>query len=117
MSVEENKSIILHIWDECNRGNLNVLDECFADSFVRYAHDGTTMDKQGYKKFGTMVIKNIPDFHAVIDDILAEGEKIAFRLTITGTDHGKPFVQKETYFALIEDGKVVEYVNLNRRLD
>ncbi len=52
MSVEENKALIRRIWDECNRGNLTVIDEFFDDSFVRYAHDGTTMDKQGYIDFG-----------------------------------------------------------------
>jgi hypothetical protein len=36
MSVEENEATIRRIWDECNRGNLDVIDQCFADSFVRY---------------------------------------------------------------------------------
>ena len=117
MSVEENKALILHIWKESSSGNLKVMDEYFADNFVRYAYDGTTMDKLAYKNFGAMVLKNIPDFHFSIDDMVAEGDKVAFRMTMTGTDHGKPFVEKETYFARIEGGKVVEYVNLSRRIN
>ena len=117
MSIEENKATIIHIWNESNRGNLTVIDECFADDFVRRAYDGTTMDRLAYKNFGDMVLKNIPDFEAAIDEIVAEGNKVAFRMTMTGTEGGKPFVEKETYFARFEGGKIVEYVNLNRRLE
>jgi predicted ester cyclase len=126
MSVEENKGIILHIWNECNRGNLAVIDECFADNFVRYAHDGTTMDRAGYRKMSAMILKNMPDCHVTIDDMVAEGDKVAFRITITGTETGgwgnmpptnKRTVTKETYFARLENGKIVEYVNLNRMLN
>ncbi len=58
-------------------------------------------------------MKNIPDFHAAIDDFVAEGDKVAMRMTITGTENRKPFVEKETYFVRFKDGKVVEYVNLS----
>ena len=114
MSVEENKATIYHIWDELNRGNLAVIDECFADNFVRYAHDGKTMDRQGYKNFGAMISKNMPDFHVTVDDMVAEKDKVAFRMTITGTLNNKRSITKETYFARFENDKIVEYVNLNR---
>ncbi len=117
MSVEENKATIRLVWKELMRGNLEIIDECFTDDFTRYAHDGTTMDRLAYKNFGDMVLKNIPDFNAAIDEIVAEGNKVAFRMTMTGTEGGKPFVEKETYFARFEGGKIVEYVNLNRRLE
>jgi predicted ester cyclase len=123
MSVEENKAIIRHIWDDINRGNLAVIDECFADNFVRYDHNGQIMDRVGYKRMCTFIIKNMPDFHVTIDDMIGEGEKIAFRMTITGTNTGSaeansPTEQrvtyKEVYFTRFEKAKVVEYVNLNR---
>ena len=117
MSVEENKATIHHIWDEINRGNLVVIDECFADNFVRYAHDGTTMDRQGYKDMCAFIFKNAPDTRIKIDDMVGEGDKIAYRMTMTGTSNGKPYVAKETYFAQFEGGEVLEYVNLNRILD
>lgn len=117
MSIEENKATIRHVWDEINRGNLAVLDECFAGNFVRIAHDGKTMDRQGYRNMSTMILKNAPDTRATVDDMVAEGDKVAYRMTLTGTSNGKPFVSKETYFARFEGGKIVEYVNLFRMLD
>jgi|WetSurMetagenome_2_1015567.scaffolds.fasta_scaffold670369_1 predicted ester cyclase len=123
MSVEENKAIISRIWDECNKGNLEVIDDYFADNFVRYDHNGQIMDRAGYKRMCTFIVKSIPDFHVTIDDMIGEGEKIAFRMTLTGTNTGavgpnpptgKKVTYKEVYFARFEKGKVVEYVNLNR---
>ncbi len=117
MSVEENKVIIRHVWDELNKGNLAVIDESFADSFVRIDHFGKKMDRQGYKNLSAMIIKNMPDFHITVEDMVAEGDKVAFRMTITGTYNGKRSITKETYFAALDNGKIIEYVNLNRMLD
>ncbi len=125
MSIQENKAIIRRIWDEVNKGNLGVIDEYFADNFVRHAHDMKTMDRAGYKGMSAMILKAMPDCRITIDDMVAEGEKVAFRMTVTGTDTGgwgkaaptgKPSITKETYFARFEGDKVVEYVNLNRTL-
>jgi predicted ester cyclase len=123
MSVEENKALIRRIWDECNRGNLDVIDQYFADSFVRYDHFGKTMDRAGYKRMSAWILKSSPDCHVTVDDMVGEGDKVAFRITLTGTNTvaagpapptGKPYMFKEVYFARFESGKVVEYVNLNR---
>ncbi len=90
MSVEENKATIRRIWDECNRGNLTVIDECFADDFVRYDHFGKTMDRAGYKRMCAWILKSSPDFHVTVDDMVGEGDKVAFRITLTGTNRGQP---------------------------
>ncbi len=123
MSVEENKATIRRVWDECNKGNLGVIDECFADNFVRYDHFGKAMDRAGYKRICAFILKSSPDFHVTVDDMIGESDKVAFRMTITGTNTGavgptpptgKPYMFKEVYFARFEGGKIAEYVNLNR---
>ena len=116
MSVEENKATIRRILDEVNRGNLDIIDECFAANFVRYAYDGKTMDRQGYRNMAAAILKNAPDTRIVVDDMVGEGDKVAWRMTLTWTSNGKPGAAKETYFARFEGGRVVEYVNLVRFL-
>jgi predicted ester cyclase len=113
MSINENKATIRRIWKELMQGNLEIIDECFTANFIRYAHDGTTMDISGYKDYCSMINKNSP--RVTIDDMVAEGDKVAFRITFNKTN-GKPLI-KETYFARFEGGKVAEYVNLYRMLD
>jgi predicted ester cyclase len=113
MSVEENKATIRLVWTELMKGNLAIIDEWFADNFVRYAHDGTTMDRRGYKNYCSMINKHSP--RVTIDDMVAEGDKVAYRMTFKNST-GKPVIS-ETYFTRFELGKITEYVNLYRMLD
>jgi predicted ester cyclase len=121
MSTEENKATIYHLIEELNKGNSAAIDECFADNFVRYGQGVPNMDKAGYKRFYSMIIKGSPDLQTKIDDIVAEGDRVAFRMTLTGTNTGesfgkpptgKQFSITEDYFVRFEGGKIVEFKNL-----
>jgi predicted ester cyclase len=116
MSVEENKELIRLWWDEINRGNLTVIDKYFSDKFIRYAHDGTTMDREGYRKFCESIFKVSPDSKVIVDDMVAEGDKVAFRMTLSGTYNDKPNTVKEAYFARIDGGQIVEFHNIHSLL-
>jgi steroid delta-isomerase-like uncharacterized protein len=120
MSTEENKATIYRLFEELNKGNVAIMDEVFADNFVRHAPDGTTMDKNGYKQLMNTLTDALPDNSSNIDDIVAEGDRAAFRFTWEGTHKGdlmgippthKKISMKEAYFAHFENGKIVEYVN------
>jgi steroid delta-isomerase-like uncharacterized protein len=75
------------------------------------------MDWNGRKQFVAAVIKAFPDINHHILDIVAEGDKVAIRLNITGTHKGEfqrvPPTEKEVSidgmdFLTIVDGKIVE---------
>ena len=121
MSVEENKATIAHIWSELNRGNLAVIDECFADNFVRYSQDGKTMNRESYKNnICAALIKGVSDIRFEVEDMVAEGDKVAFRFSFSGTNPGywqsvpagQRFSVTEVYFARFVNGKVSEFKNL-----
>jgi len=120
MVIKENKEIILRFWEQFNKGNLEVIEECFSNNFVRYAIDGTVMDREGYTQFCTRVLKTVHDIQVTIGDIVAEGDKVAFYFTFSGTQKaelksnpqtGKRFTMSEAYFSRFEDGKIVEFRN------
>jgi len=121
MSVEENKAVIRRFVDELNKGNLAVLDESLADNFVRTTPNQPDMDKEGYKQFMGRINDACPDIQCTIVDMVAEGDKVAYRTTITGTHKGnligiaptgKQFKITEDYFSRFKDGKIVEHNNL-----
>ena len=120
MSTEENKASIRRLFDELNKGNIAIMDEIFADNFVRHATDGQTMGKEEYKKLMTMLPKALPDLQSTIKGLVAEGDNVAIRFTWSGTHKGdlmgipptnKKIAVNEAYFARFENGKIVEYIN------
>jgi steroid delta-isomerase-like uncharacterized protein len=75
------------------------------------------MDWNSHKQFIVGLSKAFPDLQLKIEDILAEGNKVAYRLTVTGTHKGEfqgiPPTDKKVSFSStgvsnIVDGKVEE---------
>ena len=102
MSVEENKAIARRWNDEIwSKGNLAVIDELFATDFVwHYAPPGVAPDLEGYRRYQTESLAAFADMNCVIEVILAEGDKVARRVTWTGTHKG-------TYMGIAPTGKQV----------
>lgn len=125
MSTEENKAVIRRIVEELNKGNLAVLDESMANNFIWHGADGREMDREGYKQFIVMLIDAFPDLKCTIVNIVAEGDEVAFRFMLAGTNKGslmgipptgKKINISEDYFSRFEGGKIVEYRNLGDSL-
>jgi steroid delta-isomerase-like uncharacterized protein len=118
--AEENEALIRRVYDEYNKGNYDVYDECFTDDFVSIRHDGSKMDKASYKQFLTeRILRNYPDIQRTIDDLIVSEDRAALYYTWTGTDNaqiqgrptpsGKKLTIKELYFIRFKDGKISEY--------
>ena len=101
-----------------NKGDLSIVDEIFATNFVNHSTAaGTTPDRQGIKKYITTVRSAFPDYHNIIEDLIAEGDKVAVRVICRGT-HRAEFMGiaptgKSVEFSAVSifrfaDGKVVE---------
>ncbi len=111
--AEENKEVIHQLWNAYNRGDIDSIAQYLSDDFTRYAHDGKTMDKEGYIKFCKWIVENSSDSKVVVDDIVAEGDKLAFRMTLSGSSEGKLLYVKEAYFTRIDKGKIVDFYNIH----
>jgi steroid delta-isomerase-like uncharacterized protein len=134
LSLEENKAIIRRYTEACNKKDLNILEELVSPDYFH-----PTLQLQGreeYKKFETMLWKAFPDLHETNDDIIAEEDKVCYRIKLTGTHTGElrgfphpsgkkmtlaPTGKKFTITAVsikrIVDGKIVESWALYDLLD
>jgi steroid delta-isomerase-like uncharacterized protein len=104
-----------------NKGDMAVVDEIFASTFVNHSPAaGTTPDREGIKQLISMMRNAFPDYHNVIEDLIAEGDRVAVRVICRGT-HRAEFMGiaptgKSVEFSAVSifrfaDGKVVERWN------
>lgn len=89
---QENKALIQHFVEESfNCGNLNVVDEVYAPSFT--SHDPATTQEErspeDTKQFVDTYRSAFPDGHAVVEDLISEGDRVAYRWTYRGTHQGE----------------------------
>jgi len=91
MSIEENKAIARRWMEEVwSKGNLAAIDELLAADFVfNYAPPGVAPDREGYKQTVTILCAPFADIHSTIEDMVAEGDKVAVRWTWRGTHKGE----------------------------
>ncbi len=86
MSTEANKTIIRRRVEEIwNQGDLAIADELIADD---YLSNGQTIGREGYKQFVAGVRAAFPDLRFTLDDLVAEGDRVAVRYTARGTHSG-----------------------------
>lgn len=89
MSTEENKAIARRWMEEIwGKGSLAAIDELLAPDFVfNYAPAGVARDREAYKQ--TVTMAPFADIHSTIEDMVAEGDKVAVRWTYRGTHKGE----------------------------
>jgi steroid delta-isomerase-like uncharacterized protein len=91
MTTEDNKRLTARWFEEVfNQGNLATVDELLAPAAVSHmpspAPDvvGPEAFKQVVRDFRT----GLPDLHVALDDLIAEGDQVVTRWTLTGTHRG-----------------------------
>src|SRR5215203_2236173 len=91
MSLDDNKAIIRAfvetVW---NSRQLDRADEVVAADFVDHAPmPGQAPGLEGVKRKWAMYLDAIPDFRVTIEELVAEGDKVAVRRSYAGTHRGE----------------------------
>jgi steroid delta-isomerase-like uncharacterized protein len=88
MPAEDNKQAVRRFYQEVINGrNLDALDELLTPDGV--GHTFGSQNPEQAKQFFGMVHQAFPDLHAEVDDVIAEDELVAARVTYTGTHQGE----------------------------
>jgi len=115
MSFEENKAIVRRLFEAYNKQNLDAMDDLFTPDYVDHTFHLRSLES--FKQFYTQFYKGFPDTHSTIEDVIAEGDKVWTRSTVTGTHEGEyrglaPTGKKITFIAVdiwsIVNGKIIE---------
>lgn len=92
MSTEQNKQTVRRYLDEVwNKGRIEASAAFLAPGYLRYGGPGTDpLDVEGQRIRLQSFRTAFPDVSLVIEDMVAEGDLVAFRFTMSGTHRG-PF--------------------------
>jgi steroid delta-isomerase-like uncharacterized protein len=118
--TEENKALVRRFVDDVqSQGNTDLIDEICSPEFVNHTTPpGLPPDREGIKQLTALFRAAFPDSYFTVEDMLAEGNKVATRKTFHGTHQGEfmgiPPTGRQVSTGLIDivrisDGRVVEH--------
>ena len=118
MSLEENKAIVRRFFEEGpSKGNLSVADELLSPSFALHTPLPSAPGIQGMKDIITICRAAFEHLDVTVEDMTAEGDKVAARFTAHGIHKGsfmnlpptgKPITMTGIEIFRIENGKIAE---------
>lgn len=119
MSTEQNKALNRKWAELLNAKDLDGALALLSPNFVEHSSmPGLPGGIEGVRMFFSMLIAAFPDFHGTILDQLADGDKVADRVSVeathTGPFMGIPATGKRVKFTFMDinryaDGKFVEH--------
>jgi predicted ester cyclase len=120
--VAANKALFKRFHDAANTGDIEVLaktiDELVApDAVIRTPLPIDATGAELLKQVWAMLLRVYPDIHLTVEDLIAEGDKVVARNTVTGTHQGEfmgvaptgnSVTYNEMFIFRFADGRVVE---------
>jgi len=92
MSTEQNKEIVRRYREAHNTNQLNQLDEIVtADLIAHNLLPGLPPGREGGKMAHMGGVASFPDLQTKTEDLIAEGDKVVERWSLSGTYSGAPF--------------------------
>jgi predicted ester cyclase len=122
--LEENKAIIRSFFEKGNSEKKTPVEMC-APGFTAHIGGSPSMDIHGFQQYQATYFASFSDTSITIDDMLAEGDKVAFRGVVRAIHtaefmgipaSGKQVVVTVTGIAHLSEGKIVEWWNFPDRL-
>lgn len=110
---EKNKALLHQLYEEAlNRGNLALIDRLFAPDFVDHSTPDQPQGPAGVKDYFRAVREGFPDMRVILDDVIAEGDRVVVRTTWSGTHlgsyEGVPATGRRVARTLIQIFRVVD---------
>jgi steroid delta-isomerase-like uncharacterized protein len=91
MSTEHNKELCRRLYAAVSTGDFDALDQLIAPNFIEHemVDPGMPAGREGMKTLFRMVRQAMPDMVMTVEDMVAEGERVAVRAVMSGTQTGE----------------------------
>lgn len=101
------KDLVQRYMAAWNNGDPSVLEQVLAPDWVDHAHP-SLVGVAAVKRRLLEVRAEVPDFHIELDSVVAEGDLVAFRRTITMTRDSEKIVSRGMGFMRLAGGRLAE---------
>jgi steroid delta-isomerase-like uncharacterized protein len=118
-TLEANKAVVRRFIDEIFlKGDFSAVDELLTEDFAAHTWGPMPPGRDGLKQAIERVSKGISDPSMTIDDVVAEGDRVAVRLTSSATHtgefmgmpaSGRRYEIGEIHIFRLRDGRVSEH--------
>jgi steroid delta-isomerase-like uncharacterized protein len=89
---ERNRTVVRRWFEEVwNQGSEAAIDELFATEGLAHGLGDSELDVRGpseFKPFVATIRGSFPDIHFQLQDLVSEGDRVAIRMTFSGTHKG-----------------------------
>jgi len=119
MSIEENKKIVRRYQEIYNSNELDALGDVVSEDLLTpKIMPGIPTGIEGARAAHRIMLAGFPDYQTIIDDLFAEADQVAARISMSGTNTGSFMGIPPTgrhvsftgiYIARIANGKIVEH--------
>jgi predicted ester cyclase len=119
MSTEQNKDVVRRFIEEVfAKCNVDAADELATPDFTPHSWPGVEPGIENLKQGQRRVSAGLADVSMKIEDMIAEGDKVAVRLTAHACQEGefmglpasgREYTISETHIFRVSDGKVAEH--------
>lgn len=113
-----NRNVVRRFVDEVwVKGDLDAIPELFTTDSVLHDPDGDIVGHEAFEAYNRAYLEAFPDLEYSIEDMVAEGDRVAFRSRMRGTHRGefrgfeatdRSFDAEGIIIARIESGKIAE---------
>lgn len=115
MSLDDSIALVRRYVDALNAGDLDALDELFADDFVIHQPSGDRRGRAAIRAFVASVRRLLPDIRARVetifaDDAFKDGHRVGLLLSYEGTNTqlGRRVAVRELQLYRVVDGRIAE---------
>jgi steroid delta-isomerase-like uncharacterized protein len=119
MSTQQNEALVRRFIDEIFlHGNLDAVDELVAEDFTPHTWGPMEPGRDGLKAAIERVSQGLSDETMTIDDVVAQDDRVAVRLTSSATQTGelmgmpatgKRYEIGEIHWFRVADGRIAEH--------
>lgn len=113
-----NRRLVRRFADEVwGKGDLEAISDLFTEDSVLHGPDGDIIGHEAFEAYNRAYLEAFPDLEYSIEDMVAEGDRVAFRARMRATHRGefrgfaptgRSFDAAGITIARIENGKIAE---------